>query len=75
MRWKESVIIIHAIFFLKKKKKKEKKTIVSLQIITYCTAHEGWDFIGYQGLFCPWNKPSCDRSPEGCSQSKVVTFN
>ena len=29
----------------------------------YCTAHDGWNVTDYQGLFCPLNKPSCDRSP------------
>lgn len=23
----------------------------------YCTAHDGWYVTGYQGLFCPLNKP------------------
>ncbi len=31
----------------------------------YCTAHEGWDVTGYQGVFCTSNKPSCDRLPGG----------
>lgn len=27
----------------------------------YCTAHDGWDVTGCQGLFCPVKKASCDR--------------
>ena len=30
----------------------------------YCSAHDGWNVTGYQGLFCPLNKPSCGRLPE-----------
>ena len=26
-----------------------------------CFAQVGWDVTGYQGLFCPLNKPSCDQ--------------
>ena len=26
--------------------------------IQYSTAHEDWDVTGYQGLFCPLNKPT-----------------
>lgn len=32
----------------------------------YCTAHDGWDVTGNQGMFCPLNKPSCDRLLGGC---------
>ena len=41
------------------------------QSIEYCTAHEGWDVTGYQGLFCPSNKPSCDRLPGGVQLVKT----
>ena len=27
----------------------------------YCIAHVSWDVTGYQGLFCPSNKPFCGR--------------
>ena len=37
----------------------------------YCTAHGGWDVTGYQGLFCPSNKPSCDRLPGGVQLVKT----
>ena len=33
----------------------------------YCTAHDGWAVTSYQDLFCPLNKPFCDRLP-GCVQ-------
>ncbi len=26
---------------------------------------DDWSFTGYQGLFCPANKSSCDRLPGG----------
>ena len=26
-----------------------------------CITHVSWDVTGYQGLFCPSNKPFCDR--------------
>ena len=35
--------------------------------VEYCIAHDGWDVTGYQSLFCPLNKPSCDRGL-GCVQ-------
>ena len=41
--------------------------IFSSIAMNYCTAHDGWDVTGYQGLFCPLNKPSCDRL-SGCVQ-------
>ena len=34
---------------------------VTSPVRSYCTAHVSWDVTGYQGLFCPSNKPVCDR--------------
>ena len=50
----------------------------------YCFAHVSWDVTSYQSLFCPSNKPFCDRwlgcvegvksSGRGCSKVKMVTI-
>ena len=33
----------------------------ALSFFQYCIANVSWDAIGYQGLFCPSNKPFCAR--------------
>ena len=38
--------------------------------LAYCIAHVSWDLAAYQGLFCPLNKPSCDRRLRLCTKVK-----
>lgn len=39
--------------------------LIIVGLLDYCTAHDGWNVTGYQGLFYPSNKPSCARLPGG----------
>lgn len=47
--------------------------VVLLKHLTFCfvkefycwTAHDGWEIIGHQGMFCPLTKLFCDRLPGG----------
>ena len=38
----------------------------------YYTAHDSWSVTGYQGLFCPLNKPFVNRLPRGVEQAVVA---